>query len=541
MLDRSVIAIPLLEKMNAAEAEARIGVIFDVNLEYSGGLDEGRQRVLGYIASIVLKEPSRALALERLKDTKRLSHGEADKYFGSGLRVRQSVQFVFAKLTPSEIVAVVQTDAERARQIVKKPGVGTATPAEISLHRAIFRVWPDFRIKALLTKSASTIKATAAGKAFDALGRDIVWAIVDSGIDGKHVHFAKHDNLKLPSGIAHRDFVGDGKARKGVDPALTDPYGHGTHVAGIVAGEYLEEKKQRGGASTIYEAAYQRTEEEDPFAVPDKVSAIAGIAPMCKLLSLRVIDEGGFGDTSSIIEALMYVHELNGFGRFTRVHGVNISLGYEFNPEWFACGQSPLCVAVDRLVRAGVVVVIAAGNSGFGEIKPDLQEMTSAGLMLTINDPGNAERAITVGSTHRDMPHLYGISYFSSKGPTGDGRRKPDIVAPGEKIVSCAAGAMLSEARDAVRRGDPSRSVTSASQTDGRIASRIRYVESSGTSMAAPHVSGAIAAFLSIRQEFIGQPDRVKQIFMESATDLGRETHFQGRGLVDLMRAIQSI
>ena len=57
---------------------------------------------------------------------------------------------------------------------------------------------------------------------------------------------------------------------------------------------------------------------------------------------------------------------------------------------------------------------------------------------VTINDPGNADLAITVGSTHRDMPHVYGVSYFSSKGPTGDGRLKPDLVAPGEKIISCA-------------------------------------------------------------------------------------------------------
>jgi hypothetical protein len=59
--------------------------------------------------------------------------------------------------------------------------------------------------------------------------------------------------------------------------------------------------------------------------------------------------------------------------------------------------------------------------------------------------------------------------------------------------------------------------------------------------MAAPHVSGAIAAFMSIRNEFKGQAERVKDIFLESATDLGRESYFQGHGLVDLMRAIQSV
>ena len=66
------------------------------------------------------------------------------------------------------------------------------------------------------------------------------------------------------------------------------------------------------------------------------------------------------------------------------------------------------------------------------------------------------------------------------------------------------------------------------------------YVEDSGTSMAAPHVSGAIAAFLSIRQEYIGRHEDVKQLFLSTATDLARNTYFQGRGLIDLMRAIQS-
>ncbi len=67
------------------------------------------------------------------------------------------------------------------------------------------------------------------------------------------------------------------------------------------------------------------------------------------------------------------------------------------------------------------------------------------------------------------------------------------------------------------------------------------YLERSGTSMAAPHVSGAIAAFLSIRSEFIGQPERVKELLVGSATDLGRNSFFQGSGLLDLMRAIQAV
>jgi subtilisin family serine protease len=173
-----------------------------------------------------------------------------------------------------------------------------------------------------------------------------------------------------------------------------------------------------------------------------------------------------------------------------------------------------------------VVVVVAAGNTGYGLQNAD-QRGTRTGLTLTINDPGNAELAITVGSTHRDMPYTYGVSYFSSKGPTGDGRMKPDLVAPGERITSVAAGARLAELCASL--GTP--------QTPGMPA----YIDDNGTSMAAPFVSGAIAAFLSIRREFIGRPERVKRLFMETATPLGRAENFEGKGLLHLMRAIASV
>jgi subtilisin family serine protease len=107
------------------------------------------------------------------------------------------------------------------------------------------------------------------------------------------------------------------------------------------------------------------------------------------------------------------------------------------------------------------------------------------------------------------MPHTYGVSYFSSRGPTGDGRSKPDLVAPGEKIKSVVPGG-LTQSMD-------------------------------GTSMAAPHVSGAAALLMARHTEFIGQPARVKKILCSTATDLGRERYFQGAGLLDILRAIQSV
>ncbi len=81
--------------------------------------------------------------------------------------------------------------------------------------------------------------------------------------------------------------------------------------------------------------------------------------------------------------------------------------------------------------------VLAANNLAREMMAQGLGWLT-IGAELGFNDPGNAERAITVGSTHRYMPQQYGVSYFSSKGPTGDGRLKPELVAPGENVLSCA-------------------------------------------------------------------------------------------------------
>ena len=386
---------------------------------------------------------------------------------------------------------------------------------------AIFRIWPDFEINALLVKSVSTVKADAAHSSFAAFGTDIVWAVVDSGIDATHPHFKTYKNLELGAKLDHYDFTVDDPL---VQPAsgqgaLRDEAGHGTHVAGIIAGA-LTGKPNSGVVRAV---ARRWSENGKTEALPEKYDSITGMAPRCKIVSMKVLDKDGSGRTSSVIQALERIQEINGYGRRVLIHGVNLSVGYDFEPEWFACGQSPLCVEVDRLVRSGVVVVVAAGNTGYGVQSTEARGNVSSGLPLSINDPGNAELAITVGSTHRDMPHTYGVSYFSSKGPTGDGRMKPDILAPGEKILSCAAG----EAR-----------IEAAADTKS---AKFDYLEQSGTSMAAPHVSGVAAAFLSVRREFIGQPEKVKELFVKSATDLNRDRYFQGSGLVDLMRAIQSV
>ncbi|WP_448061904.1 S8 family peptidase [Cellulomonas hominis] len=434
--------------------------------------------------------------------------------------------------------------------------------------RALFRVWPDFEVSSHVDVSAATIKADAAHRTFDADGAGIVWAVVDSGIDGTHPHFRQQHTLDDPSvARLHRDFttsatgaaaasvrpvgpvgpVGPDDPVPGDDPAadepaadqpdplpsaLVDELGHGTHVAAIIAGSLAG----FGGTVVATTARYNADNPTEPLEQPRAVTdpgRLQGMAPRTRLVSLKVLAGGGtlVSRVSRVIAALAYVRAVNTrFGKQQRIQGVNLSVGYEFDASWYACGASPLCLEVDKLVRSGVVVVVAAGNSGYGTITPELDAPATFSIGMTINDPGNAERAITVGSTHRDMPHTYGVSYFSSKGPTGDGRRKPDLVAPGERITSAAAGGYAGAAR-----------LTGPDQGGGDADDVAVYVEKSGTSMAAPHVSGAVACFLSARREFIGQPERVKEIFLASATPLGRDRMFEGAGLVDLLRALQSV
>jgi serine protease AprX len=492
VLETTVIALPLLERLEKDGLAEPQDIIVDVNRDYPGGRDKAQERIRELIAQLV----------------------KAHRVRGQGVHGRKTdltSQYVFGRLRGDLIQELVRRDRELAEKEERKP--------------ALYRVWPDFEVQVLTDRSIATVKADAARNAFGAFGRDILWAVVDSGIDAGHPHFRAHANLELDPPLRHCDFTtfGEVDEEESERTALTDEKGHGTHVAGIIAGHL------RAGDGIALEATINRKDEHGKVTQERRpLEAISGMAPTCKLISFKVLDENGKGPVSNLIAACEQIQEINGNGRYIRIHGVNMSVGYDFEPSWFACGQSPLCVEVDRLVRSGVVVVTAAGNTGYGWNQSAFRGATPAGMDLTINDPGNAELAITVGSTHRDMPHVYGVSYFSSKGPTGDGRLKPDLVAPGEKIVSCQAGGYDRAASGSV----------GAAQANALTA---RYKEDSGTSMAAPHVSGVIAAFLSIRHEFIGRPDRVKEIFMATATDLRRDRYFQGSGLVDLMRAIQSV
>lgn len=375
------------------------------------------------------------------------------------------------------------------------------TRLEIEALRAAFRtlaiggIWRNARKHALIADSAQTVQARPANLAYGADGRGICWAVLDTGIRADHPHFAAHANV-----IAQYDCTRPGAPRRRApgdsDFAAFDANGHGTHVAGIIAGALEVADAQEGRILQ------------------------AGMAPRCKLLGFKVLGDDGGGEDSSIIKALDTIAELNARAGQLVVHGVNLSLGGAFDPSVYGTGHTPLCDELRRLWRQGVLVCLAAGNEGYAMLRGQ-DGPVSANMDLSIGDPANLDEAIAVGSVHKTNPHGYGISYFSSRGPTADGRRKPDLVAPGERILS---------ARHDFRAAATAPGV--APPRDGL------YAEMSGTSMAAPHVSGVLAAFLSLRRAFIGDPDRVKQILLEACVDLRRDPYMQGAGLPNLIKML---
>lgn len=430
-------------------------------------------------------------------------------------------------LSRADAQEMVTHDHQSARQSGRPP--------------AIFRVWPDYTLEPQIDRSAPTVKADAAWRSYNACGRGIVWAVIDSGIDACHPHFsalelaAEGRGVVLPQGLTsqlHRDFSylvnpdNPAPAAPGapVGQALSDESGHGTHVAGIIAGCVPD------NSSPL--VADSQEPLDGGYVQRPRVGKLSGMAPACELVSLKVMRRSPQGtwvtSSSAVIRALTYLRtEVNVDPGLLRVHGVNMSLGCEWRPDQYAAGQSPLCQAVNQLVASGVVVVVSAGNYGASTTLGD--SANTSAIMGSITEPAHAQDCVAVGSTHREAPHAFGVTWTSGKGPTLDGRMKPDVVAPGEWIASAATGQVRAAAGLDPAPGAPV------------PASLLTYAEQSGTSMAAPHACGVIAAFLSARPEFIGRPEQVKSLLMRSAIDLGRERYAQGAGLVDLMRMLANV
>ena len=253
----------------------------------------------------------------------------------------------------------------------------------------------------------------------------------------------------LDTGIyEHIDFSGRISAFYDFPAFKRRPYddnGHGTHVAGLVAGD--------GTAS---------------------MGKYRGAAPGCGIIALKVLDRYGNGSQDDVLRALRWIRE---YRQQYRIRVVNISVGTTCNSKR---NHARLLESVEQLWDEGVVVVTAAGNQG---PRPG-----------SITAPGSSKKVITVGSS--DL--LEGRSAISGRGPTAECVCKPDIVAPGNKIMSCVPGKPYS------------------------------YGVKSGTSMSTPLVTGAIACALE-KNPALTNTD-IKTMLMNSAEDMGLPQNLQGWG-----------
>lgn len=258
----------------------------------------------------------------------------------------------------------------------------------------------------------------------------------------------------------------------------SDLYGHGTHVASIIAGN--------GTSSTCGNCTI----------------TFRGVAPNANIINLRALDANGQANDSEVIAAIQTAISLKGT---YNIRVINLSLG---RGTFESYTTDPLCQAVEQAWRAGIVVVVAAGNYG----RDNSNNNNGYG---TITSPGNDPYVITVGATKDMGTSIISddlIATYSSKGPSMDDQVvKPDLVAPGNLII-----ADLASTSDSLYTQYPGNLVpvsTYVSSNTSKISST--YYVLSGTSMAAPVVSGAAA--LLIQQNPAITPDQVKARLMLTA------------------------
>lgn len=332
----------------------------------------------------------------------------------------------------------------------------------IAANPNIAYVSPDRAVSGSLEFAEPTVNANIAFQ-YGWTGAGVGVAIIDSGI-------YNHDDLQ--GRIVHSESFVSG------DSSTGDAYGHGTHVAGIVGGNASDST----GPNYIY--------------------TFRGIAPQANLINLRALDGNGQGTDSAVINAVDRAIQLKDT---FNIRVVNLSLGRSIFESYTL---DPLCQELEKAWQAGLVVVVAAGNNGRDN------SMGTTGYS-TIASPGNDPFVITVGAM-KDMSTVTRsddlIASYSSKGPTLlDQIVKPDLVAPGNSIVSALAPG------SAMVQLYPGNAVPISYYSKGNNSnSSGNYFRLSGTSMATPMVSGAAA--LVLQQQPSLTPDQVKARLMKTAT-----------------------
>lgn len=306
----------------------------------------------------------------------------------------------------------------------------------------------DSKVFALLDIASASVEANFPHER-GYMGEGVTVALVDTGT-------SPHNDLIMPNEriIGFKDFVNN-------RDYPYDDHGHGTHIAGIIAGS--------GYSSN---------------------GKYTGIAPKSNILSIKALDENGSGNTSDIIKALSWAIETKDKYN-TKI--INLSLGSPVNNP---CSKDPLCRITKEAIDNGLIVVVAAGNSG-----PSSESILSPGINPNVITVGAVDDKRT--SDTRDDT----IASFSSRGPTKEGFIKPDIVAPGVNIMSL-----------------------SNHKQNG-------YTSLSGTSMATPVISGSIALLLEKEGPLSNR--EVKRRLTESCIDLKDNRENQGAGMIDLNKLFE--
>src|SRR5262245_28133946 len=350
------------------------------------------------------------------------------------------------------------------------------------------------------TTGASLVSGSTGGTLQSLLstldGTGVGVAVLDSGIDGEHNDLK--DELRLKRRVVlSMDFTGRG--------SLDDPYGHGTHIAGTIAGD--------GSASAQVGRDY------------------TGLAPNANLINFKVLDEYGRGSISNVVAAIDQAISLRSY---FNIKVINLSLAA---PPIDSYVNDPMCKAVERATKAGIVVVAASGNFGL--------DSNGSGNKVYggITSPGISPFAITVGATNTygtDIRSDDTVAPYSSRGPTMshttdpmtgqvayDNLAKPDLVAPGTRVVA------------AERSGNLLVTYYPALHVDtGNVSNRSRYMTMSGSSMATAVVSGAVALMMQANPGL--NPSQVKAILMYSAQIMdGPDLFGQGAGMLDVQGAVR--
>jgi serine protease AprX len=341
-------------------------------------------------------------------------------------------------------------------------------------HPDVAYVTPDRVNKAAWDDEIPAVMDNVVRQQYALDGSGIGIAVIDSGV-------YKHDDLLNAGGTASRVVYSESFVAG--DSATTDLYGHGTHVAGILAGNGRD-------SASGYAQQY------------------AGLAPNANIINLRVLDKNGSGSDSQVIAAIQRAIQLK---NTYNIRIINLSLG---RPVYESASQDPLCQEVEAAWKVGIVVVVAAGNSG-----RDNSQDTDG--YATIQSPGNDPLVITVGATKTNGTPTRLDDYvasYSSKGPTLlDHVVKPDLVAPGNRIISLLAPSSYLAVNDSNLVVSPVTvcSSTSTGTTTCSTGLSNKYMRLSGTSMATPVVAGAAALMLQKNPTLT--PDAIKARMMKTA------------------------